>query len=59
MRAFPLNPEEPISIMGFLAVLKLDCDSNKIHEGAVVWVLPHYVQAGLANALNSRVCTKF
>lgn len=47
------------SIIGFLAAFVSACDSTETHEGALMWILPHYVQKSLANALNSRMFAKF
>lgn len=58
MKAHFFNPKDPISITGFLATFKLVYDTNKIHEGAAIWVLLHYVHKALANALDSRMCVE-
>lgn len=42
------NPKGPIFITGFLATLNFACHLNKIHKGAAMWALPHYVQESLA-----------
>lgn len=44
------------SSKAFLAKLKLLCDSKRVHENAALWILPHYVQESLTNALHSRMC---
>lgn len=58
MKAHFFDPKDPIFIIGFLATFELTCDTNKIHEGAAMWVLPHFVKETIANALNSRMCAE-
>lgn len=55
MMAQLFNPKDPVSIIGLLATFTLTCDTNRIHEGAVMWVLPYIVHETLANVLSSRV----
>lgn len=54
-KAHFFNPELPIAIFGFLTIFKLACDTNPTHEGAVIWVLPHFVHKTLAIALSSHM----
>lgn len=42
--------------MGILAISKLNCETNRIHEKAVTCVLPHYVDDAIEDALNRRIC---
>lgn len=48
-------PRDSISVDGSPATFKLQCNTNRIHEGAEVWVLARYGNKMLTNALNSRV----
>lgn len=50
------DPKDSFSNIGLLATLELACDTNRIHEGAALWVLPYYVCETLANALNCGMC---
>lgn len=45
-----------ISSISFLARLQLTDSINRIHKGAVMLALPHYVSYSLTNALNSCMC---
>lgn len=56
MKAHVFNSKNPISIISSIAKFYLACDTNKIYEGAAMWVLPHFVEETSANALNSRIC---
>lgn len=58
MKAYFFNAKNPIFTIELLATFKLAYDSNKIHEGAVMWVLLHFVMNALANALNSHKCAE-
>lgn len=58
MKARFFDPRYLISITGFFATFKLARDTNTIHGRAAVWVLPHYVNKTLANALNNRICAE-
>lgn len=40
MKALVFDPTDHISIVGFLATIKRTCETNKIHEGGPMWVLP-------------------
>lgn len=54
-RAHFLDLSNIISIIGFLATLKLACDTNRIPEGAEVWVLPFFLKNAPATLLNSHI----
>lgn len=58
MEAHFSDPENPISIIGFLSTFKRVCDTNDIPEGVAMLVLSHYVKEILANSLNSRMCAE-
>lgn len=58
MNAHSSNPKDLISVFDFFATLKKAFDTNNIHEGTVVWILPNYVKGTLANALSSRICAE-
>lgn len=58
MKATFFDQKNSISIVGFMATLKLACNSNKIHEGAAMRVFPHFVQDSLAIILDSRMCAE-
>lgn len=55
MKEHIFNPKDPISIIVFLAALKLACDAKNVHERETVYVFPHYVSETLANASNRRM----
>lgn len=56
MKAHFFDAKDPSSIIDFSATFTLACDFNKTHGGDAVWLLHHYVQKNLENALNSRIC---
>lgn len=58
MEALFFDPKHPLIIIAFLDTLKLACYSSKIQDGAGRRVLPHYVNDGLAIALNNYVCAE-
>lgn len=45
----------PISVLGFFAIFKLVCDTNNIHEGAAMWLLPFFVNNTFSITLNSLI----
>lgn len=49
-------PNYLISINGSLNTFMLACDTDCIHEAAVMQVLPNYVNETFADALNSLLC---
>lgn len=53
MKARFFNPNDPISIISYLATFKPDCDTNNIHKDAAMWVFFYHVNGTLPNALNS------
>lgn len=67
MKLHSFDTSDPISIFGFLATFKPNCDNNLIHEGAAMWVLHFFCQkrssanlkqsnfSGKANYTNSRI----
>lgn len=55
--AYFFDTKDSISIIGFLATFNLACNTNLVHKGAEMWVLPHYLNETLANAFNSHMCT--
>lgn len=57
-KAHSFGPKDPIITVGLLATFRLTCVSKKSHESAAMWVLPHYVQVTLANALSSCMCAE-
>lgn len=48
-----LDPDNTISIVGFIDTFKLACDTDNIHEGAELLVLLFFVEITLATSLNS------
>lgn len=44
VKAHFFDPSNPISIIGFVATLKLVCDTNRIHEGATMLILLLFVK---------------
>lgn len=58
MKPHVINANEPTSIKGFVATFKSSCNSSKIHESAVMWFLPQYIQERLANAQKSCMCAE-
>lgn len=56
MNAHFFDPKTSISAIEMLATFKLACDTHRIHQGAVTWLLTHYVNETLAYALNGRMC---
>lgn len=58
MRTHYFDPGEPILIINSIATFKLAYDTNRIREGATIWVLLLYVYETLANALNNRKSAK-
>lgn len=55
MKAYSLDPSDPISIIGFLSTFLLACDTNSLHESAAMWILPFFVKNALATIVNSRM----
>lgn len=53
MKAHFFHTSDPISIIDFLATFKLACDTNRVHEGVPMRVLPFLVINALASTLNS------
>lgn len=51
IKAHFFDHRDPISITELLKTLKPVCDTNNIHEEAVIWVLSHFVWEILARAL--------
>lgn len=41
-----------ISMIGFLTTFKLGCDAIRIHEGAAMWVMPHFVSERVVASTN-------
>lgn len=58
LKAFFFEPKVSISFEKFSFTIRLACNSNKLHAGAAMWVLAHYVQESHVNALNSCICVK-
>lgn len=54
MEANFFGPSDLISI-GFLAAFSLVGDINQIYDGAAMWVLPSFVNSGLAMMLASQM----
>lgn len=51
---FP-DQSNSISIIGFVTTFKFACDTNRIHEKAVMLALPFLIKNGIELALNRRV----
>lgn len=58
MKAHFFNAKDSISTSGWLTTFKLSCDAKHIHQGKTMLVLPRNGNETLANALNSRSCSK-
>lgn len=58
MKANFSDSKHQIFKIGFFATFTSACDKYRIHEGAAMWVLPHYISETLAKALNSCICAK-
>lgn len=58
MKVHILDPKDLLSNIGFLETFNFLCDTNNLHEVAVIWVLLHYVKETLAIALNRYICSK-
>lgn len=58
LKAHFFNTNGPMPIIGFLAALKLACDTNHILEHPATRAQPYYVNETFANALNTRMCTE-
>lgn len=56
MKEYFFDPKYPICINGFLATFQLAFDTNRIQEGAAMWLLPDYVNETVANELNNLIC---
>lgn len=54
MKAHFISADNSMKIIGFLAFFELACGTNHFHEGAAMWVLPHFVYEALADAPSSR-----
>lgn len=50
------DSKEWASIVVILEIFNPACDTNKIREGAAMWLLPHYVHDSFANVLKNRIC---
>lgn len=49
---------DPISILSFLSDFKLVCDTNALHEGANLWMLPFFMKHPAAAAQTERIALK-
>lgn len=58
MITYFFNSKDPKSVTSFLATFKLACDTIRIHQGAAMWFLSHFVKVTIAKALNSRMCAE-
>lgn len=58
IKAHFFNLCDRISIIGLLVTFKLAFDTNKIHKGAAMWVLPHDGKKTLSNVHNRRTCAE-
>lgn len=52
MRAPFFDPSDYISIISFLAISKLACNTNLIYEGDAMWVYSFFIENVLAPALS-------
>lgn len=58
MKVHLFEPKNPIPIIGFLATIKIACDTNRIYVGAALWVLSLFIKETIVNALISRMCAE-
>lgn len=56
MKAHFVDTKGPILSTGFLASIKIECDTNSFHEGALMWVLSHYSGETQSTTLSTRLC---
>lgn len=54
MRTITFDPYSPIYIISFLSSFKSACNTDRIHEGAVMWLLPLFLKKRAAEDLISR-----
>lgn len=52
MKTSILNPFDPISIIAFLPLLKLACDTSDAHELAAIWILYFFMKKQDATVLS-------
>lgn len=55
VEAHLFGPIDLISIIGFLVIFKLACDTNRILERAAMWVLLFFARNALALTLSIRM----
>jgi len=58
MKANFFDATDLISILSFLGNFKAACDSNDVHEGAAMWILPHFMKKPASVAVTSRLRLK-
>lgn len=58
MKMYFFNRKDLISIIRFLVSFRPLCDTNCIHKGPAMWLLPHHVDATMPIALNSHICAQ-
>lgn len=56
MKCATFKPSDPISVLSFPHRFKRACDSNPIHEGAAMWLVPHFKNKSAKVTLLHRVC---
>lgn len=52
------QPSDPITILPFLRDFKRECDVNRIHEGAAMWLIAKYLNEPAKAQLTSRMTRK-
>lgn len=52
-KAHFFDPSNSISLIGFLAIFQMACDSNNSHGEAAMWVVPYFVKNVSAITLKS------
>lgn len=58
MKSHTCDPFDPISMIGFLCIFKLVCDTYGIHEDATIWLISFVMSKSAAAALNTRPASK-
>lgn len=49
---------KPFSILSFTYALKLECDTNRLHEGAALLLVHFFMERPAANGLSARIALK-
>lgn len=55
MKPYTFGPYDPISILGFLNIFKLVCDTTGVNEGAAMRMIHFFLNKSVSAVLNARL----